>query len=122
MAEQIIKCPKCKKSKLLVSEAAEVHFFTMYEDGEFVGHTTEKTERIIRQFASCLNPDCKHEWSFRKQVDLTDIPVRETNSRLIEYVCVGCSKPRKMVVQPWSNFNPETDECPECEMGISDEC
>ncbi|MDK9793756.1 hypothetical protein [Vibrio sp. D431a] len=121
MANKLIKCPKCRKSKLIISEEVLVNYSNVYDGGVFVGEFSEKPMNTIRQIATCLNPDCKHEWTFRKQVELSDIPTKEAEQKPVEFTCTHCKKPRKQMVQPLSKFDPSKDKCNECIIGISDE-
>lgn len=118
MLKNIIKCPKCKKSNLLITEAAEVHFSTAYINGQFVGQTSEHTSTILRHFATCQEPDCLHEWTFRKDLDLGGIPRSDREETVIEYTCIQCNKPKKMRPAITSSFDPNKDVCPECELGL----
>lgn len=119
MSEPLIECPKCKSSNLIISEAAEVHYSTMYRNGQFVSQTMEHASHTIRQFAKCQNPECLHEWVFRENVDLNAIPSSTPKENVIEYVCINCNKPRKIRLAITSIFDPQKDVCHECKIGIT---
>lgn len=118
MLKNVIKCPKCKKSNLLITEVAEVHFATRYANGQFSGQTSENTATILRQIATCLEQDCLHEWTFRKDLDLGEIPRLQPDESIIEYTCIQCNKPKKIRPAATSTFDPAKHVCPECELGL----
>lgn len=119
MAESTIKCPKCHLSKLLLTEVAELRTSYGYEDGKLVTQKNEEVADALRYEASCLNKLCNHTWTLKRDFSFVDIPMDINTQGIIEYNCVTCGLPKKSLLRVGSKFNPETDECIECQLGIT---
>jgi hypothetical protein len=120
MAESTIKCPKCHLSKLLLTEVVELRSSHMYEDGKLTTHRNEEVKDVLRYEASCINELCKHKWTLKRDISFADMPMDINTHSIIEYNCVTCGLPKKLQVRVGSKFNPETDECIECKLGITE--
>lgn len=120
MTTNIIKCPKCHLSKLMLTEVAELRISYWYEDGKLTTHKNEEVAGVIGYEASCINELCNHKWTLKRDISFADIPMDINAHDIIEYNCVTCGLPKKSRVKVGSKFNPKTDECIECKLGITE--
>jgi hypothetical protein len=120
MSKNIIKCPKCRSSKLLLTEVAELRTQYLYENGYLTTSKNEEISDIKKYEASCGNDQCNHKWTLKKDIFLGDIPMADNKKGIIEFTCITCGLLKKIKPTIDSTFNPKTDECIECKLGITE--
>lgn len=119
MTNETLKCPKCLCSKLILTEVAELETSYIYENGGFASSKIENVSDILRHEAYCTNERCKHKWILQ-DVRFNDIPIHTAKPKIIEFNCITCGMMKKVSLHSNSTFDPKTDECYECQLGITE--